>query len=114
MPAGALSMGIVTPMRPVEPTRTEPCGRARAGPVKRAISRASSKPCRPVQAFALPLLIKMARNDEEIPSCSLSTRTGAAGTLLVVKIPATCAGSPEKRSARSFFTFLIPQWTPAA
>ena len=56
MPARTLSIGSVTPIRPVEPTRTEPCGKASACSAKRAISRASFKPCLPVQALALPEL----------------------------------------------------------
>ena len=39
MPARTLSIGIVTPIRPVEPTRTEPCGKASACSAKRAISQ---------------------------------------------------------------------------
>ena len=56
MPARTLSIGSVTPIRPVDPTKTEPDGKTSVCSVKRAISRASFRPCLPVQALALPEL----------------------------------------------------------
>ena len=123
MPARTLSIGSVTPMRPVEPTRTEPCGKASACSVKRAISRASFRPCLPVQALALPELTTTAWA-RPFFTRSTQTFTGAAQTWLVVNMPATVAGTSETMSARSRFLplseplpvprRLMSQKTPAA
>src|SRR5437588_6868656 len=79
----------------------------------RAISRASRIPCSPVQAFALPLFSRTACPCPE-RTRSISRRTGAALTLLVVNTPAAAAGTRDTTRARSFFCALIPQCTPAA
>src|SRR6266480_3340497 len=79
----------------------------------RAISRASRIPCSPVQAFALPLFSRMACPCPD-RTRSISRRTGAALTLLVVNTPAAAAGTRDTTRARSFFCALIPQCTPAA
>ena len=75
----------------------------------RTIAQASSMPRSPVQALALPLLTRIARKECERSSWSRSTRTGAAWTLFVVNTAAPAAGEELYTSARSFFTFLMPQ-----
>jgi hypothetical protein len=108
MPARTLSIGSVTPMRPVDPTSAAPAGRFKACSVNRAISLASANPCRPVQALAFPEFTTTAL---AFPSFTRSTQifTGAAQTWLVVNMPATAAGSSDTINARSR---LLPLFDP--
>src|SRR5207302_7382618 len=62
---------------------------------------------------ALPLFSRTACPCPE-RTRSISRRTGAALTLLVVNTPAAAAGTRDTTRARSFFCALIPQCTPAA
>jgi len=66
------------------------------------LSRASAKPCLPVQALALP---EFTTTTCAVPFFTRSTQifTGAAQTWFVVNIPATVAGVSETMSARSRF-----------
>src|ERR1017187_6187002 len=68
----------------------------------RVISRASVKPCLPVQALALPVLTTTACATLFFTR-STHTFTGAAQTWLVVNMPATVAGTSDTISARSRF-----------
>ncbi len=63
-----------------------------------------------MQAFALPLLAMIARAPA-VRRCAAETSTGAAFTLLVVKVPAATAGPSEKISAISSFE-AFPSFTP--
>jgi len=80
-----------------------------------AVARAFFSPSAPVQAFALIVLVATARIDFGFSSnrC-ISSKTGAALTLLRVNTPAamqsTSLATSEKSSAPSFFK---PAWTPA-
>ena len=93
-------IGIGRPMTPVEDTpisvRFRPSGLATAS----HIALASRMPCTPVQALALPELAMMARRSP-LRRCACETRTGAAFTRLVVKVPAELHGRSEYTSARS-------------
>jgi hypothetical protein len=109
-------------MTPVEATSTCSTGQPTTRAVSSAISRATFIPSLPVQAFAHPLLMTIARVEPcERARCSRDTTTGAACTRFVVKTAAAVAGTSETRSARSSgcpFELpscrLIPALTPAA
>ena len=60
MPARIASILRLTPMTPVDATRTCSSLQPTAAAVSCAISRASASPCGPVQALAQPLLVTMA------------------------------------------------------
>ena len=108
-----LSFGRRLPMMPVDETYTRPGVTPSAPAVSRIISFASLKPCRPVHAFALPLLMMMARPLRE-PIFSIASFTGAAFTLLVVNTPAIVAGLSDTIRARSLSPdFLSPADMPA-
>ena len=84
----------------------------RSASVARAIAQASASPCRPVTAFAQPLLTMSARARPAVClRTSLETRTGAAWKAFRVKVAAEDVGRDEveRRTARSrtdasFFT----------
>ncbi len=61
MPPRIASILRLTPMTPVDATRTCSLLQPTAAAVSCAISRASASPRGPVQAFAQPLLVTMAR-----------------------------------------------------
>jgi hypothetical protein len=102
IPARTLSIGNVTPIRPVEPTNAIPRGRFSAFSVNSAISIASFIPRCPVHAFALPEFTTMACALPDL-NLAMHTFTGAAHTWFVVNIPATVAGTLDTISARSRF-----------
>ena len=102
IPRFTFVIGIGTPIRPVEQTRTSRAEMPRLFAVICVISLASATPRLPVQAFAFPELTTMAR--ARFPAaCFALTFTGAAQTWFVVNIPATAAGTSETISARSRF-----------
>ena len=114
MPLAMRSIGMGTPIRPVEQTRTSFCLSLKSSAAAAHMALASLSPPSPVQAFALPLLRITARLPPAL-RCSAETRTGAALTLLVVKVAAEAAGDSEKTTATSSrvtLPFLIPH--PAA
>jgi hypothetical protein len=76
--------------------RLSPSGLATAS----HIAVASRIPCTPVQALALPELAMIARI-LPLRMWAWVTRTGAALTRLVVKVPAELHGTSEYTSARS-------------
>src|SRR5918994_1772738 len=79
-----------------------------------AVRWAAAMPGRPVQAFALPLLIKMAR-PTPWRRCRRSRATGAATARLVVNTPPMGPLRSDTTSARSRPpAFLMPQCRPAA
>ena len=63
MPARTLSIGIVTPMRPVEPTSAVPAATFNARSRERHHFARVAIPCLPVQALALPELTTTACAD---------------------------------------------------
>ena len=85
------TIGIGRPMTPVEATpisaRLSPSGLATAS----HMALASWMPWTPVQALALPELAMMARRSP-LRRWVWETRTGAAFTRLVVKVPAEVHG----------------------
>ena len=87
-------IGIGRPITPVEHTpiceRLRPSGTATAS----HIALASSMPCTPVQALALPEFAMIARSSP-LRRWDCETRTGAAFTRLVVKVPAEAQGFSE-------------------
>jgi hypothetical protein len=128
MPRSTFFIGIGTPIRPVEHTRTL-FGlillerQLQTSATVAAIRFASRIPCFPVQAFAFPEFTTIARARLRAAQVAL-TFTGAAQTRLVVNIPATAAGTSDTIKPRSRFTplsdpfpvpsVLIPQCTAAA
>ena len=84
----------------------------RRASVARAIAQASARPCRPVTAFAQPLLTTRPRARPAVClRTSLETTTGAAWKAFRVKLAAAAVGREdvERRTARSrtdvsFFT----------
>ena len=111
MPWATRSIGMGTPIRPVEQTRTSFGFNPRRSAVSAHMVRASLRPFSPVQALAFPLLRITARFAPAL-RCSAEMRTGAALTLLVVKVAAEVAGDSEKTTATSSrvtLPFLIPQ-----
>src|SRR3989338_439373 len=113
IPLLMFSMGIATPIIPVEEGITSPGSIPSLAPTSRHIISASRTPLAPVHALALPLLTTTAWMNPRLIRL-IPTSTGAALTLLVVKSAAAVAGSSEKIKARSFFLlFLMPQATPA-
>src|SRR5437764_7449657 len=112
IPRTTFSIGIGTPIRPVEQTRTLAADGVlkldryfrssfeRASAVIRVIAFASRIPCAPVAAFALPEVTTIARANFSAERCRLIF-TGAAQTWFVVNIPATVAGTSETISAIS-------------
>src|SRR3989338_5233283 len=113
IPLLMFSMGIATPIIPVEEGITSPGSIPSLAPTSRHIISASRTPPAPVHALALPLLTTTAWMNPRLIRL-IPTSTGAALTLLVVKSAAAVAGRSEKIKARSFFLlFLMPQVTPA-
>ena len=69
MPAKRRSIGSRCPMTPVEATSTSLGSMPRALAVSRALLSASLKPASPVQAFAQPLLARMAWMRPPLTTC---------------------------------------------
>ena len=92
--ASIFSIGIGTPIRPVEQTSTLRSLSPSALAVSLAIRFAFWMPITPVHALALPLLAMIARISAH-RICACETLTGAALTLFVVNAPAATAGSKE-------------------
>ena len=114
IPLAMRSIGMGTPIRPVEQTRTSFCLSPKRFAAAAHMAPASLSPPSPVQALAFPLLRITARLPPAL-RCSAETRTGAALTLLVVNVAAEAAGDSEKTTATSSrvtLPFLIPH--PAA
>ena len=61
MPVRSAAILRFTPMTPVDATRTSVGAQPSTAAVSAAISRASARPCGPVQALAQPLLVTTAR-----------------------------------------------------
>ena len=106
------SIGSGTPMRPVEQTSTcrsfSPS--ALAVGTRHALCRLDAGES-PVQALALPAFATIARTSA-LRRCIRETRTGAAFTRFVVKVPAATVGVGEWISAmsgRSGLLALMPQ-----
>ena len=98
-------------MRPVEHTMICFSCRPSAPAVATHMRFAFSRPGTPVQAFALPAFATIARTSGEARRVR-ETRTGAAFTLFVVKVPAATAFVLETMSAMSgalLFAVLMPQ-----
>ena len=100
MPASSTGIGSGRPMTPVDATSTcsgwQPTSRA----ANSAMRSASSMPCSPVQALALPEQKTMARASVR-GSRSRLTCTGAAQTRFCVNTPAAAAGVSETITATS-------------
>ena len=109
-----VSIGRNCPITPVDATRTSLSSAPTADAAALTIVQASRMPRSPVQAFALPLLTTIARMEVERASCSFTTTIGAAFTTLVVTTAAAVAGGSDTSRQRSSFSFLTPQWIPAA
>ncbi len=100
MPASSTGIGSGRPITPVEATSTcsgaQPSSRATSS----AMRSASARPCSPVQAFALPEQMTIARASGR-GSRSRLTCTGAAHTRFCVNTPAAAAGESLTMTARS-------------
>src|ERR1700736_390813 len=122
IPRSIFFIGIQTPILPVEQTRTSFSLIASALAASSVMRRASTIPCRPVQALAFPEFTTIARADCFAARCRVIF-TGAAQTWLVVNTPATDAGTSDTIKARSRFrpfseplpvpSFLMSQKTAA-
>ena len=113
MPTSMTSIGIGTPIMPVEALKTCCDGTFNSSEANQQIFSASLTPCSPVQAFAFPLFTTTALALPEV-SRAISTRTGAALNALVVNTPAIEHSTSDRIRARSKPSFLIPHLTPAA
>jgi len=115
MPGRMMSIRRGTPMRPVEQTRKVSGATPNCWAAWTAMAWASRRPCLPVQALAWPLLTTMPWATPILATRSASSRTVAALTWLVVKVPARTAGTSEKKRAMSGLRlFLSPATMPAA
>ena len=94
-PAEILSSGVSGPMTPVEPMRTADAGIFSCRPTSSAVFSQSSMPLLPVPAFAMPELTTTACTGDFAATMSISHLTGAAFTILLVKVPATQQGTSE-------------------
>ncbi|OLC39139.1 MAG: hypothetical protein AUH81_02465 [Candidatus Rokubacteria bacterium 13_1_40CM_4_69_5] len=92
--ARILSIGRSGPITPVAPISTCLAGILSSSPTSRVISRASRRPCSPVQTLAQPLEATMAWPTPP-RTCSMETRTDAPFTRLEVKSAAARAGADE-------------------
>ena len=113
-PRKILSIGRYEPITPVDATRTCSVFTVSVSAVFAAHARQSSIPCSPVQAFATPLFATITEIYGDFCNCSLSNTTGAAATLFVVNMAAADAGISDAIKQKSFRSFLMPQFTPAA
>ena len=98
-------------MMPVDAVTTLVFGIERAFAVSVTMMSTASIPEGPVSAFALPLLMTIAR------MCSFGSifsawTTGAAFAKLTVNAPTQTASTSERTRARSLFFGLSPQGTP--
>ena len=89
-----------TPMTPVEATSTSSAAQPRASATMRADARATSRPCSPVAALALPEFRTTARAWPEAAR-GRETCTGAAQKRFLVKVPAQTQVLSATTSARS-------------
>jgi len=99
-----------TPIRPVEQTKISRGFSQRCPAARRAISRVSAIPCAPVQALRCPIEKNGAGFSRA--QISIETRTGAAFTTFVVKVPAAVQGNSETTmavSSRFGVRFCMPE-----
>ena len=100
-PASMRSMGSGSMITPVEKGRI--CSGAtlslRASAMQ--VARVRASPSSPVPAFALPVLISIARMPKSFCRCSRQTCTGAAQKRFCVKTPPTAAPSSISTTVRS-------------
>ena len=101
IPFATFSIGINSPILPVEHTRTSSLRQPAAAAASSHIFSASSEPRAPVHALALPLLATIARILGEASRRAMSSNTGEAFTSFVVNTPAASAGVSETTSAKS-------------
>src|SRR5438309_9337951 len=102
MPRSMFFIGIATPIRPVEQTRTSFSLIDKAFAANWIMLRASLIPRGPVAAFAFPEFTTIPRAKSFAAALRL-TFTGAAQIWFVVNTPATAAGTSETIKARSHF-----------
>ena len=100
-PLATFSIGINSPILPVEQTNTCDFSQPIASAARAHILSASSSPRVPVQAFALPLLATIARIFGDAFRRAMSSNTGDAFTSFVVNTPAASAGVSETTRAKS-------------
>ena len=100
-PAEILSSGIFGPITPVEPSSTAEAGIPRTFAVCSAVALHRSRPAFPVAALAMPAFTTTACTGQPDSTISRSQITGAAFTLLEVKVPATAQGVSLKSMAIS-------------
>ena len=86
------SSGMFGPITPVDPSSTEEAGIPKVLPVYVAVASHRSIPALPVAALAMPAFTTTACTVHPDSTICLSQRTGAAFTLLEVKVPATAQG----------------------
>jgi len=96
-----LSMGIRTPITPVDAGSTSSGATPAASAASSRALRQSALPGWPVQALACPALMTTARVVGFAASRSLATSTGAAGKRLVVNTPAAAASTSLTTMAMS-------------
>ena len=95
IPASITAIGNSRPITPVEQTSICRASWPSAPAARAVMRRASSRPCWPVQALALPEQMTMPRTSLA-GSRSRQTWTGAAQTRFCVKVPAATAGKPKR------------------
>ena len=98
--------GSGSPITPVEATSTCPSGTPSAAAAAVTVACTASRPARPVNAFALPELARMANPPAAAPACSAASRswhqsTGAERVAERVKSPATDAPGATSASITS-------------
>ena len=114
MPAMRRSTGMRCPMTPVDATSTSFGSMPSVFAVSSALRFASARPGAPVQAFAQPLLARMACMRPPLTT-SRSYSTGAAATAFVVNTAAAAQGASATTSATSLRPlYFIAAGTPAA
>ena len=114
-PASSRSSGSRSPISPVEQTAISAAGQEIASASRCAVSRVSSWPAGPVQAFAPPEFSTTARTWPPRVTCSVQ-RTGAAFTRFDVKTAAAACDGPSLSTTATSGSpdIFSPAVTPAA
>ena len=100
-PATMRSTGSGSMITPVENGSTWCAATPSSSASAALVARALARPCAPVPALALPVLITMARTAPPWARCSRLTCTGAAQKRFCVNTPATAAPSSSRNTVRS-------------
>ena len=100
-PATMRSTGKFSMITPVENGSTCEGCKPKSGAKAWQVAWASCKPCAPVPALALPVLMSNARTCAPLAKCAWQTCTGAAQNRFFVKTPATVLPASNKIRVKS-------------